>query len=209
MSNNQTLTNPDKSNGQHTMVTLRLGPQTYALPIEPIQQIIEMVSVTPISQVNHSVAGVINFHGAAVPVVDLRRHLGVPEASFRLHTPIILVRVKGRMIGLIVDEVMNVLARPAGQVMHPDEILPDGLGQAPLLKGLIQVDGGMVLLLDLEQLFGPNQAGALERALAQLPQAVALETELQKAVTQPVIASEAKQSVCHDSEIASSLRSSQ
>jgi purine-binding chemotaxis protein CheW len=140
------------------LVTFRLDRQTYALPIEPIVQIIEMVTITPIPQVNHSVEGVINVRGAAVPVINLRRHLGLPEAKLQLHTPIILVQTGERMVGLIVDQVSDVLNVNAGQITCPSDLLPDGLSDAPLLRGLIQSPAGAVLLLDLEHLWASNPA---------------------------------------------------
>lgn len=151
------------------LVTFRLDRQMYALPIEPIVQIIEMVAVTPIPQVNHSVEGVINVRGTAVPVVNLRRHLSLPEAKLRLHTPLILVQTGERIVGLIVDEVSDVLNISASQIISPTEILPEGLGDAPLLQGLIHTPQGAVLLFDLSRLFSADRA-KLVQALAALPQ---------------------------------------
>ena len=155
---------PSESTVRH-LVTFRLGRQTYALPIEPIAQIVEMVTITPIPQVNHSVEGVINVRGTAVPVVNLRCHLGLPEAKWQepkapygLHTPIILVQAGERMIGLIVDQVEDVLNISADQITRPKDILPEGLSDAPPVQGLLYTSQGAVLLLDLEHLFASNQA---------------------------------------------------
>jgi purine-binding chemotaxis protein CheW len=100
---------PDRENKtlseQHaTIVTFCLGSQTYALPITPVRQIIEMVTITPLPQINHTVAGVINFHGTLAPVINLRRYLGLDEIPLQLHTPIILVNIFERVVGLIVDQ---------------------------------------------------------------------------------------------------------
>ena len=66
-------------NSEKSLVTFRLDSQTYALPIEPLVQIIEMVTITPIPQINSSVEGMINLRGTAVPVVNLGRHFGLPD----------------------------------------------------------------------------------------------------------------------------------
>ncbi|HEY74457.1 MAG: hypothetical protein DRJ03_05875 [Chloroflexi bacterium] len=149
---------------QRNMVVFRLHQQTYALPIEPILQIVEMVAITPIPQVSHAVEGVVNVHGATVPVVNLRRHLGLPEKALQLHTPILLVQTADWTVGLIVDEVADVLDLPAEQIARPADILPEGLGEAPVLQGLAHTKNGAILLLNLDHLFLPDQA----RALAQL-----------------------------------------
>jgi purine-binding chemotaxis protein CheW len=141
-----------------SLVAFRLDRQTYALPIEPIVQIIEMVAITPIPQVNPAVEGVINVRGTAVPVVNLRCQLGLPEAKLQLHTPIILVQTGERMVGLIVDQVADVLNIRADQITRPKDMLPDGLSDVPLVQGLTHTAQGALLLLDLEHLLASNQA---------------------------------------------------
>ena len=140
------------------LVAFQLDRQTYALPIEPIVQIIEMVAITPIPQVNPAVEGVINVRGTAVPVINLRCQLGLPEAKLQLHTPIILVQTGERMVGLIVDQVADVLNISADQITRPKDMLPDGLSDAPLLQGLMHTSQGAVLLLDLEHLWASKPA---------------------------------------------------
>jgi len=151
------------------LVTFRLDPQVYALPIEPIQQIIEMVKITPVPQVRSSVEGVINFHGATVPVVNLREHLGVAKTPLRLHTPIMMVYVSGRLVGLIVDEVLAVVDVPSTQIDRPKDILPEGLGNTSLLNGLFHTEGNTVLLLNIDHLFAPQETSALDEAAAAMP----------------------------------------
>jgi purine-binding chemotaxis protein CheW len=124
-----------------------------------------MVAITPIPQVNHAIEGIINVHGDTVPIINLRRHLDMAEAPFKLHTHIILAQNDGRTFGLIVDQVMDVLSLPADQIADPDQILPEGLGEAPLLRGLVHTPEGTVLLLNLEQMFRPQQAQALAQAM--------------------------------------------
>ena len=143
---------------QRNLVAFRLDLQTYALPIEPIVQIIEMVTITPIPQVSNTVEGVINVRGALVPVINLHRHLGLPEAALKLHTPIVLVQVGEQMVGLIVDEVLDVLTLSDSQITRTADIVPEGLGKASILQGLAHTPDGMVLLLDLDRLLLPDQA---------------------------------------------------
>lgn len=166
-----TLTDLDLSD-RRTLVTFRLDRQTYALPIAPIVQIIEMVTITPIPQVSSVVEGVINVRGAPVLVINLRRHLGLPESALQLHTPIILAWVDELMVGLIVDEVLDVLNLPGGQITRPAEILPEGMGEAPVLQGLAHTPDGMILLLDLDHLFLPQQVQALAQAMEILPEMI-------------------------------------
>lgn len=182
-----TLTDLENPVDQRNLVAFRLEQQTYALPIEPVAQIIEMVTITPIPQVNRSsMEGVINVRGATVPVVNLGRHLGLPEAPLQLHTPLILIQTDGRMVGLIVDEVIDVLNLPADQIARPADFLPEGLGGAPILQGLAHTPDGMVLLLDPDHLFLPSQVQALVQAMETLPGNVDEQAVEEAAVELPV-----------------------
>ncbi|MFZ6031118.1 MAG: chemotaxis protein CheW [Chloroflexota bacterium] len=152
------------ANERYHLVTFRLDRQVYALPIEPIRQIIEMVTITPIPQVSSLIEGVINVRGTAIPVVNLRHHLGIARIPLQLHTPIILVNASGRLVGLIVDEVMDVFDCQANAVVHPRDILPDGIGETPLLSGLIRAEENVIMLLDADHLFHAVHVQALAQA---------------------------------------------
>jgi purine-binding chemotaxis protein CheW len=169
MTSRQSVTDSGDRFDRRNLVTFRLERQTYALPIEPVVQIVEMVAITPIPHLSQVVEGVINVRGTVVPVVNLRRHLDLPEASPQLHTPIVLVQAGERVVGLIVDEVIDVLSLPGERITRSADILPQELGEVPVLQGVTQDPDGMVLLLDLEHLFLPYQAQALEQAVAALP----------------------------------------
>lgn len=165
--------------GQRNLVTFRLDRQTCALPIEPIVQIIEMVSITPIPQASKALEGVINVRGVSVPVINLRRYLGLPEAALQLHTPIILTRVGETVVGLIVDEVLDLLTLPVDQIVHLADMMPGGLGEVPIWQGLVHTPGGIVLLLDLDHLFSAPPDVGLTQAVETLSKAMvpALSTE--------------------------------
>jgi purine-binding chemotaxis protein CheW len=167
-----TLTDLGNPADQRNLVVFRLDRQTYALPIEPIVQIIEMVTITPIPQISNTVEGVINVRGVPILVVNLRRHLGLPEATLQLHTPIVLAQIGESMVGLIVDEVLDVLSLPGGQITRPADVLLEGLGEAPIFQGLVHSPDGMMLLLDLEHLFLPHQVQVLAQAVETPPEVV-------------------------------------
>lgn len=176
--------NLSKSTQSVTFVTFRLGSQTYALPITHVQQIIEMVTITPLPQVNPVVVGVFNFHGGLVPVVNMRRLLNLADQPPTLHTPIIMVNISSRLIGLIVDEVLNVLQRPAEEVVDPSNILLEEMGQTPLIQGLVREQDGSVLLLNPEQLLKPYSVKVLTQAVDSLAQSLQQNsTEARQAAT--------------------------
>lgn len=165
MADQQNINEWGSSSDQRNLVVFRLARQSYALPVELVMQIISMVAITPIPQVSDVVEGIINVHGEIVPVVNLGRHLGLQKTPLQLYTPILLVQTSEGIVGLIVDEVTNVLGFPGDQITRPVDILPKGLGQAPVLQGLTYSEGNMVSLLDLDHLFLPEQMQVLSQAM--------------------------------------------
>jgi len=151
----------ENSTRQRSLVTFRLGKHICALPIEPVVQIIPMATITPIPQLNSSLKGVINVHGKAVPIINLRHHMGLCKASLRLHAPVILVRNGDGLIGLIVDKVAEVLSLPDDEITDFTDILSTRLHKVPILQGVANVRDSLVLLLDLDHLRLPYQARAL------------------------------------------------
>ena len=170
MTETPNTTSPTEQAKPQTLIAFRLDQQLYALPIAPIEQIISMVTITPLPQMSDTIEGAINVRGKVVPVVNLRRHLKLVQAPLRLHTPILLTKIGKRTVGLIVDSVVDVFSLADDQIVPPVEVLPQRLGEAPILQGLVHISGEMGLMLDPEHLFLPHQMEALARASAVLPE---------------------------------------
>lgn len=150
---------------QYHLVIFRLDRQVYGLTIDKVVQIFPMVKITPLPQMSQLVEGVINVRGKVAPVINVRRPLGLSEARLQLYTPIILVQLRGHLVGLIVDEVLDVQSFAADQVVHTSEILPEWMGNLPALDGLVYVDGLTILLINPEHLLQPCQIQAVLQAL--------------------------------------------
>lgn len=155
---------PDILQNNTNLVIFRLNRIHYAIAIESIQQIIEMVTITPVLKTEAWMEGVINYHGASIPVVNLRRHFGMEVVPYRWHTPIILVNISDHSVGLIVDDVLDVAVISQEQIVGPHSILPPGVPETPLLKGIIQTEKNITLLLDPAHLFDQVQVRALSAA---------------------------------------------
>jgi len=67
---------------EQVLITFQLGGQTYALPIEPVVQIVEMVSVTTIPNVKQTGRRGDQLHGTIIPVINLGRQLGLGDVSW-------------------------------------------------------------------------------------------------------------------------------
>jgi purine-binding chemotaxis protein CheW len=164
----------DKSNGHHSsedngvgrnLLAFRLNQQNFALSLEPITQIVPMVTITPLPQLDPSVLGVVNLRGKPVPVIDLALAFGYPKTVLKVYTPIIFVIVGSRVLGLVVDEVSGVINLGDTQVIRLKDILPGSVGDAPLLKGVAHLPQGLFPLIDLDQVFSRETCDAFTETM--------------------------------------------
>lgn len=162
-----TTTQAHSDNGGDMVISFRLHERTYALPLTSVVQVVPMVQITQLPRVHPAVAGIINYRGAAVPIVNLRRYLQLPEQAPGLHTPILLITLEegDRIIGLIVDEVIDVMRFAPDDIAQLSDIMPEGLGEVPILRGLAHTETGTMLMLDAGKLFSANHGNGLGATL--------------------------------------------
>ena len=159
------------------LCTFRIGGEDYALDIMRVREIIQPLPITPVPRAPAFVEGVVRLRGEVIPVVDVRKRFGLPPSPPTRKTKFLVVHVAGRRLGLVVDEICEVLR------LRRDEIRP-----APALVGLdaprffLGVCGGeagpgpggrrgggagrLRLLLNVKALLDPVQPGEAEAARA-------------------------------------------
>jgi purine-binding chemotaxis protein CheW len=134
-------------------LTCRLGDETYAVDILQVQEIREVNEVTRVPHVAPFVRGVINLRGAIVPVVDLGLMFGLPEPAKLAGASAIVLSVEGRLVGLVVSSVSDVLALAEEEIAPTPELGTRAIAAA--IAG-IGTPGGKaaadrsVLLLDVD-----------------------------------------------------------
>ena len=132
------------------VLTFRLGSEQYGIDILAVQEIRHFEPPTRIAQSAWHLLGVLNLRGVIMPVVDLRRRLGLSDEN-GLNTVTVIVNVAGRTVGLVVDAVSEVLALDAGKI-QPRPALGSG---ADFIVGLAPVGDpatSLLLLVDLAAL---------------------------------------------------------
>ncbi len=146
------------------LVAFTLGAEEYALPIEQVQEIIRYTAPRSVAAGDDAVRGVIALRGKIVPVHDLGGRLGVPPADGE-PTKIIMVEAAQGQVGIVVDDVTEVLTVDAEQV----EPAPTA---APAVAGIAQVGDRLVVVLDAAELFGTGADEPAGDAFAAGPAAV-------------------------------------
>jgi purine-binding chemotaxis protein CheW len=155
-----------------SLLTFKVVEQSYGLPVTTVVRIIEMVTITHLPNAPTIIRGIINLHGKAVPVMDLRQRFGLPVKPYGLHTPIILVDIGNEQVmGLVVDWVEQVQTVPAEDLEIVDMVIPLELLEqmainAGHLAGIAKVDRQLILILEAPTLLKATEQTELSRALA-------------------------------------------
>ena len=127
-----------------SVVVFVVDGQRYALPLTAAERVVSMVAIAPLPDGPDVVAGVVNVHGDIVPVLDLRRRLGLPARSYGVDTWLLLAQTPQRVVALPVDEVHGVVEVDRAQVVPPGAAVPG----ASVLAGVAALPDGLLLIDD-------------------------------------------------------------
>ena len=105
------------------VLSFKLGAEEYGIDILRVQEIRSYEAPTRIANAPAYIKGVVNLRGVIVPIVDLRLKLGCDSAEYNTFTVVIVLNVRGRVVGAVVDSVSDVL-----------ELAPDTIKPAPELS---------------------------------------------------------------------------
>ncbi|WP_412710084.1 chemotaxis protein CheW [Atrimonas thermophila] len=130
------------------LVAFRLGKETYAVDIQQVQEIIRMQQITAVPGAPFFVEGVINLRGRIIPVIDLRKRLGLPQGEKTDEVRIVVVEIPPHKVGMVVDAVEEVLRLSMEDIEPPSTLVASVDEQ--YLKGVGKTGDRLVVLLDLE-----------------------------------------------------------
>ena len=149
---------------QLQLVTFEVQDEEFAVDILAVQEINRMMQITRVPQSPPDVEGVINLRGRIIPVIDLRKRFGVEEATEHgADSRIIVVEVSGRVLGFLVDRVHEVL-RIDSSIVEPAPAMASGV-DTDYIQGVGKLDDRLLILLDLERLFGARVLGQVDEVI--------------------------------------------
>src|SRR5262249_17355112 len=132
------------------LAAFRIGNEEFAIDIMRIKQIIHPLRITRVPKAPRFVEGVVEQRGAILPIVDLRKRFDAP-AELGQSSKYIIVSLEGRLVGLVVDSVSQVLRVPRGALLPPPE-LGFGMGTSPFFSGVYHLGNRIIMILDLDQI---------------------------------------------------------
>ena len=131
-------------------LSFRLGAEEYGIDILKVQEIRECDAVTSIANTPEFIKGVIDLRGIIVPIVDLRVKFRLDSAIYDQFTVVIILNVAGRVVGIVVDSVSDVVTLSAEQIKAAPEFSSNLDTQ--YIGGLGRIDDRMLILVDIERL---------------------------------------------------------
>ena len=131
-----------------TFLQFRSGSESYGLPAERIVQIIRIVAVTPVPNAAPELLGLVNLRGRVLPVFDLNRALHGRERPISLRMYVVITEVDGEALGIVVDDVLDVVSVPEHQFQSSRALSAD----APFSEGVARIGSQILTVLNLSPL---------------------------------------------------------
>lgn len=135
------------------LVGFRVGAEEFGLDILRVQEIIRLQELTRVPNSHESMDGVMNLRGKIIPVVALRKRFGLEQVPPDKQNRIVVVEIRGSVLGLIVDSVSEVLRIPAGTVEPPPHL---GKVKQEYVSGVGKIDDRLLILLDVDRLMSSD-----------------------------------------------------
>jgi purine-binding chemotaxis protein CheW len=141
---------------------LRLGGEEYAIDILRVQEIRSYEEPTRMVNAPAFIKGVINLRGVIVPIVDLRLKLNIDKVDYNEFTVVIVLNVRGTVIGAVVDSVSDVVTLTSQSIKAAPQF--DAAIDARFVTGLANVGERMLIVMNMDVLMSQAEIGMLSAA---------------------------------------------
>lgn len=138
-------------NSIRQFISFTIGEEEYGVDIMAIREIKGWTATTELPNTPAYMRGVINLRGAIVPILDLRARFNGGHTDTTARHVIIVVAVGTRVAGILVDAVADIIAVSSDAIQPVPQL--DKVAGSGFLTGLVNVEGRMVALLDLDHVF--------------------------------------------------------
>lgn len=144
-------------------MTFRSGSEYYGLKIQYVSEIIPFQAITAIPETEEYIKGLINLRGKILPVIDVRLRFNQAPFEYNDRTCIIIIIVRDTMVGLVVEEIAEVVEIGAGSILPPPTIRGDRI-QNKYVYGIGRIGNSVKLLIDPDKLLNDNDLSAAEQS---------------------------------------------
>ena len=147
----------DKTHAKEAqLVIFRLTGEEFGLEIGQVREIIRMQDVTPMPKAPQFIEGVINLRGQIIAVMDLTKRFGLKKTDRTEKTRIVVTEVKDKTVGLIVDEVPEVL-RISEDAIDPTPEMIESQINSEFIRGVGKLEERLIILLDVDKIMSSEE----------------------------------------------------
>jgi purine-binding chemotaxis protein CheW len=136
-------------------LTFNLGDELYGVDILRVQEIKGYTTVTKIPNTPPHIKGVLNLRGTIVPIVELRTKFGMPTIDYTAFTVIVVVVVRDKVMGLVVDSVSDVLNIDKKDIQPPPQF--GAKVDVSFVNGIGKSGDKLVTLLEMDRLLADGE----------------------------------------------------
>lgn len=145
---------------KNRFLTFAVGKEIYGIEIMHVTEIIGIQSITAVPELPDYLKGIINLRGKIIPVMDVRLRFKKEPRTYDDRTCVIVIDVESSPIGLIVDNVAEVLSIPETDIVEPPK-LNNGFGSSNFVNRIGKTGNEVKLLLDCRKLLSEKETTEL------------------------------------------------
>ena len=152
-------------NHEHLALAVRIGEHRHAVPIAAVEEVLPALAIETVPQCPGFIRGVISVRGRLIPVLDAAERLGLAHHPRPAEPHIVCLRIGERLLGLEVDEALDLVDLQPGVRVTADE-----LGARPgFFAGAVELDGQIIRLLEPRLLLTETESAELDNVPQQMP----------------------------------------
>ncbi len=142
-------------------LTFALNREEYGIEILKVREIIGVIDITPVPQTPDYMKGIINLRGKVIPIIDLRLKFSMPEEAHTQETCVIVVKINNEPIGVVVDNVSEVLDIKSEEVEDTPQFGHDI--DTGFIMGLGKAKEKIIILLDIDKVLSSEEIELVEK----------------------------------------------
>ena len=137
------------------VVAFKLRNEEYGFSILNVQEIKGLTDITRVPFAPEFIKGVINLRGSVLPVIDLKKRLGLDDTPYTANTRIVIVQYDEVAVGMLVDAVTEVRTINADDI-DTSRTVTGNDSNSKFISGIGKVDDRLIIQLNLSEIIGLN-----------------------------------------------------
>ncbi|HEY1922079.1 MAG TPA: chemotaxis protein CheW [Tepidisphaeraceae bacterium] len=150
-------------NNSVQLLVLGVNDRRYALHLAQVDRVVRAVDATPLPHAPAIVWGAIDLHGNIVPVLSMRKRLGLADREIVPDDHFVIAHTSRQSVALVVDDAVGVIERAAEDIISARNVIP----RLEQIEGIVRLDDDLLLIHDLDRFLSLGEQQELDAALVE------------------------------------------